>query len=396
MEGVWIMSIKQDGTRVRTAHDLEQKYNLAGMKRAFEQSENVITRVNQILEDFVNTIIGKLDSFEGLEDGYVETYFYSGTPTLENSPTVDWTDKYEYHINDVYYDKESGYVYIFKAMENGYGWEQSKDTDLIKSMALANATNDTKDGSRKIYTSKPKPPYSNGDLWVDEGNIYICQISKPETEVYEEHDFIEASKYEGDTHAIKIGTELVVLKGTVLKVIEDSDFLRVEIEDLDQETKSSIELIKNMLSTIIVDGNGQSMMTQTPDGWKFEMKSILETLNSNSTDIEDIAKDLEGTSAEVENINGAVIELLEKTTYVNIGSWDGKACIELGAKDSKYKVIITNEEMLFTEDSDTPAYIKDGVMKMEKAYVEEELQISTMAWVRRANGHLSFLPKGVN
>lgn len=395
MEGVWIMSIKQDGTRVRTAHDLEQKYNLAGMKRAFEQSENVITRVNQILEDFVNTIIGKLDSFEGLEDGYVETYFYSGTPTLENSPTVDWTDKYEYHINDVYYDKESGFVYIFKAMENGYGWEQSKDTDLIKSMALANATNDTKDGSRKIYTSKPKPPYSNGDLWVDEGIIYICQISKPETEEYEEHDFIEASKYYGDTHAIKIGNELAVLKGTVLKVVEDCDFLRVEIEDLDNNTTSSVELLKNMLSTLVVDGNGQSMMTQTPDGFRFEMQSILDTMNSNTNNIDDINNTLEGTNAEVDNLNGVVNELLKKTTYVNVGERNGKPCIELGAQDSKYKVIITNEEMLFTEDSDTPASISDGTMYMENASIGYNLEIGNMAWVRRSNGHLSFMLKGV-
>lgn len=390
------MSVKQDGTRVRTAHDIEQKYNLAGMKRAFEQSENTITKVNQILQDFVNTIIGKLDSFEGLEDGFVETYFYEGTPTLETKPTTDWAENYETHINDVYYDKSSGKAYIFLSMEEGYEWVQSEDSELIRSMALANATNDTKDSTRKIFVTTPKPPYSNGDLWVDEGNIFICQISKPDTEVYEEHDFIEASKYNGDTHAIKIGTELVVLKGTVLKIVEDTDYLRATIEDLDTGSQSAIELLKNMLSTLIVDGSGQSMMTQTSDGWKFEMKSILETLNNNSTDIENVSKDLEGTSAEVDNINGAVKELLEKTTYINFGTWEGKPCIELGAEDSKYKVIITNEEMLFTEGTDTPAFVKDGVMKMEKANVEEELQISDMAWVNRANGHLSFLPKGVN
>ena len=390
------MSIKQDGTRVRTAYDLEQKYKLAEMRRAFEQSENSITRVNKILQDFVNTVVGTLDSFEGLSDGFITTYFYSGTPSLDGTPSTGWEDGYENHLNDLYYDKETGKAYQFMVEDGVYSWVEVTDEKKINVMAMANATVDTKDHIRRLFVEQPNPPYDNGDLWLKDGVIYSCQISKPGTETYDVHDFILSSEYDGDTLAIKVGNQLEVLKGTVLKVIEDAEFMRVEIDDLDREEKASIELMKNMLATLIKDENGQSMMTQTEDGWSFEMKSILETMTNTSEKLEAVEGTAKDTADALGSVGDVVKRLEEKTAYIHMGQTeDGKPRIELGAEGSGFKVVITNTEILFLEGTHTPASISNETMNIKNANVENTLQIGSLVWVKRANGHISLMPKGV-
>lgn len=382
---------RTDRQGVRTAQDLERKYKLAEIQRAFEQTENSLTKINQILQDFVNTVVGTLDNFEGLSDGHITTYFGSGVPSLDTEPTTAWTDPLENHVNDLYYDKEQGMAYTFTLSEGVFSWVEVTDKKKIEVLALANATTDAKDGFRRIFVEEPKPPYDNGDLWLKDGVIYACQISKPSTEAFESHDFIVSSKYSGDTLAIKIGTELEVLRGTVLKVIEDTDFMRVEINDLDKETTSSIELIKNALSTLITDENGQSMMKQTTDGWVFEMKNILETLTSNSEKVSELEGDSNKAKSDIENMDTLIKQLEEKTTYIRMGSLNGEACIELGSEDSDFRLVITQTKIMFMEGNEAPAYMSNKTMVITKAYIKEQLQIGTMALVKRANGHISFM-----
>lgn len=388
------MSVKQDGSMVRTAQDLERKYKLAEIQKAFEQSEKTITRISQIVQDFVNTVVGTLDNFEGLSDGHITTYFYEGIPTLETEPTISWENPSEEHINDLYYDRDTGKAYTFVNVDGlgTYEWIEVEDKNKVNVLALANATVDTKDHQRRLFLEQPKTPYDNGDLWLKDGVIYACQISKPSTEEYEEHDFIVSSQYAGDTLAIKIGTELEVLRGTVLKVIEDADFMRVEINDLDKETTSSIELIKNALSTLITDENGQSMMKQTTDGWVFEMSNILETLKSNSEKVGELESSTSEVQAKADETEQLVKELEKRTTYISMGETEDKRpCIILGASNSSFKVVITNTEILFMEGKETPAYMTNKTMFINKAVIEKELQIATMSWVKRPNNHISFM-----
>lgn len=387
--------MRQDRQGVRTAQDLERKYKLAEMRKMFELSDNTIVTINKIIENFVNTIVGTLDNFEGVEDGQIATYFYDGTPTLETLPTSAWEDEFENHVNDMYYDREQGKAYTFTMSEGVFSWVEVTDEDKIKVLAMANATRDAEDHKRRIFLEQPLPPYDNGDLWLKDGVIYACQISKPITEVYEKYDFILYAQYSGDTLALKVGTELEVLRGTVLKIIEDTDFLKVELKDLDANTTSNIELLMKSLSTLITDEQGQSMMTQTSDGWQFSMKSYIEKMNSNSDSIEEVKSDVEGTKADVENVASQVKSLEEKTTYINMGTRAGQPCIELGAVDSDFKIIITNTEILFVVGSNVPAYFTNEALCISKAIVENEMQIGSMAWVKRPNKHISFLPKGV-
>lgn len=46
--------MKQDRNGVRTPQDLERKYNFSSLKKAVEQSETGLTKINQELDNFVN------------------------------------------------------------------------------------------------------------------------------------------------------------------------------------------------------------------------------------------------------------------------------------------------------------------------------------------------------
>ena len=379
--------MRQDRQGVRTAQDLERKYKLAEMVKAFELPENTLTRVNQILQDFVNTVVGTLDNFDGLSDGHITTYFSKGFPSID----AEWAEEKEVHVNDLYYDKDTGKGYTFTSSEGVFSWVEIEDENKIKVLAMANATVDAKDGKRRIFVEEPTTPYDNGDLWLKDGVIYCCQISKPSTEVFENHDFIESSKYSGDTLAIKVGTALQVLKGTVLKVIEDTDFMRVEINDLDEETTSFIELTEKALSSLITDADGQSMMVQTGDSWTFDMTSIIERINANTSKTEQLEDGVNEAIGTSEGTKSAVRELEKKTARVNIGSINGQPTIELSAEGSDFKVVITNTEILFMEGTYSPASITNKKLVIKDAQIDRQLQIGTLAWVKRANGHISLM-----
>lgn len=395
--GKGVVIIRQDRNGVRTAQDLERKYNLSALIKAVKVYENTLNKTNTTLEDFIFATIGSLDSLEGIIDGNITTYYHSGVPTMENFPVSTWTaEEYSNHIDDLYYDKDTGYAYVFflDPKTNAYGWERTNARYIIQAMAMANSASDTADGKRRVFTDTPYTPYENGDLWFYEGEIYICQISKTDAETYAEGDFIIATNYTDDTVANQVGDELEVLKGTVLTVKEGVDEFKATVEDRDKATASSIQLLKDMFATLVTDENGQSMMTQEGDKFTFSMKSVLESLNKANQDISSLEGDVDKTSIELENAKEDIANLKPIIDYVTIGSKNGKPTIELGESDSAFKVIITNEQILFMEGTSVPAYVSNKALNIKKAIIEEELQIGGFSWVERSNGNVGLLWKG--
>lgn len=263
---------KQDRGGVRTAQDLERKYDLAsllGIKKAIKQQEIGLTKTETILEDFIKETTKEVESLQAQIDGNITTHFYSGVPTMDNMPASEWED-FESHLGDLYYDKDTGTAYRFIKDGDTYKWLELADNAVSEALALANAAQDTADSKRRVFVVRPTPPYENGDLWFNEGDIYICQISKPETESYEENDFIIATKYTDDTKANKVGKELTVLSGTVLKVIENNDKFSVSVEKEGQPTKSFMEYTSDGLSIgyKINDSWQSGRALITPDAYK--------------------------------------------------------------------------------------------------------------------------------
>lgn len=213
---------KQDANGVRTAQDIERKYDFAsflGLKKNYELMQTGLTKIENELTDMLNAFVINLKNVLDSQSE-VSLWFYSGVPTLQNEPYINWQNKDE-HEGDLYYDKETGNVYQFKCYDENYVWESNVSPDLVQAMALTNAESDTsEDHERKIFINQPTPPYSNGDWWIkDDGSFFICQISKQEGE-FSVDDFINSSNYT-PTIAEQIEDTITVLKGCVTKMTED-------------------------------------------------------------------------------------------------------------------------------------------------------------------------------
>ena len=269
-----------DNVAVRTALDLEKKYNLsklAGQVTNIETNTQDIIHIQKELEDTKNAIIINLG--DTLEDS-VSLWFYEGTPTLSNEPYTDWVTPAD-HYGDLYYDQLTGQV--FKYTSNG--WEQQTDTKLINALALTNADIDVReDHERKVYLTQPSPPYSSGDWWIQEdGTLQICQLGK-ETGDYEENDFIVSTMYTSNI-ATKDNDTIQVISGQVTTIINNNAYIQqnvAELQELVDTNGNSIGTLSNQVTTLQSATSLQinAINTQLENGVE-KLKNSLVTINAN-------------------------------------------------------------------------------------------------------------------
>lgn len=137
------------------------------------------------------------------------------------------------------------------------------------------------------------------------------------------------------------------------------------------KTNSMIEQLSNMIKTLVVGENGQSLMTQTETGWQFDFATVQNTLASHASQLADF------------------------DDHIKFSTFEGEPCIELGEKSTDFKVLITNKRILFQEGSATPTYICDNTLVTENIEVKEEMRQSGWVWKVRSNGNLGLSWKGV-
>jgi phage-related protein len=246
---------KQDRNGVRTAQDLERKYDLAslvGIQKSVENSVEGINKTNKTLEEFMASTLKSIDDIYEQMDGNITTWFYPGVPSLSTLPASEWTTdavKNE-HLGDLYYNQDTGFAYRFAFCDEEYKWIDVLDNDIAEALALANSAQDTADSKRRVFVAQPEPPYDNGDLWFNNGEIFICQIAKASGETFATDDFIIATNYTDDTLATQIGNELEVVRGTVTTIKESQDEFRINLETttklVDQNKQEVDSIIENM------------------------------------------------------------------------------------------------------------------------------------------------------
>lgn len=191
---------KNDRNGVRTAQDLERKYDIKGLKKEISENLYGIKKVDKELTEFIKKTVSDFSEMQAELDGKIETWFYSGEPTLINEPASGWEDL-SVHVGDLYYDTDTGIPYRFKYINDAYIWEEIRDKDTAKALAAANAAKDTADSKRRIFTQTPAPPYDKGDLWFNNKEIYICVDNKTSGE-YVEGDFTIATSYTEKINAV--------------------------------------------------------------------------------------------------------------------------------------------------------------------------------------------------
>lgn len=294
---------RQDRQGVRSPTDIEQKYDLGaigGLKTAVQLNEKGIYNTNQSLVDFTRATTANFEEVKTELDEKAEIWFYSGVPTLENEPASKWSNEdYPLHLGDMYYDQDTGYAYRFNVSEGVYAWEEIKDQDVAAALAKANAASDTADRKRQIFTAQPAPPYDNGDLWIKDLEIYVCQISKVEGESYFEGDFIIATKYTDDTKADQVGDDLTILKGTVTEIRESADSFQIDItqkfETVNAAQKTTEEELKQTAyrfgtESFTVEKSGSELKTAiSEDGMKvYRSGEVMLEANSAGVDAQNL------------------------------------------------------------------------------------------------------------
>lgn len=223
---------KQDSNGVRTAQDIERKYDFAkmfGLEKNVEIQEKGLVQIQNTLNDMLNALyINLKDVLDSQSD--VSLWFYSGTPTDLNLPYSGWLNPAD-HYGDIYYDTNEGKVYQFYELETYtsgtyiYGkhgmWDANANPDLLRAMALTNSEIDTStDHERKVYFATPTVPYSSGDWWIlEDGSLKICQLGRT-TGSYQEDDWIDSANYT-PTIAESFDDMIQVLKGTITTLSED-------------------------------------------------------------------------------------------------------------------------------------------------------------------------------
>lgn len=304
--------MKQDMNGVRTAQDLEQKYNLSAIeeiKKETQKNTQQINSTNNELKDFTTQVTKDLGELQDQIDGNIMTWFLSGVPTLSNPPANEWTTDEEKnnHLGDLYYDKDTGYAYRF-TLENGvYNWLKLTDSDIAEALAIANSAKDIADSKRRVFLEQPNPPYDNGDMWIKDKEIYICQISKAEGEQFAENDFINNLKYTDDTYAIQVGNDLKVVSGTVLEIQND-------VDEYSRTLTKTQTLVNEQGEEIGILNEKYTNIEQTTN-------SLTITVGETSSKANELENEISSTNTNLENNYQEITEKLDN--YVPQNDFDG-------------------------------------------------------------------------
>lgn len=158
-------------------------------------------------------------------------------------------------------------------------------------------------------------------------------------------------------------------------------------------TETDIDTVNRVISNLVVDENGGSLMKQTDDGWVFSMAEIMGQVQQATDDLKTLEGNLDDQGGSIDALQNAVNALETLTSYVRITTKGDEPCIELGNHGS-FKVRITNTSIDFMDGTSIPAHINNQSLKIDKAEVENELAFGKFAFKERDNGNMGLIWKG--
>lgn len=174
---------------------------------------------------------------------------------------------------------------------------------------------------------------------------------------------------------------------------EAMDEITNAINERIETAEMNIGKIEGLISTLVVDSNGGSLMKQTTDGWIFSMGETLAKLQTAVDDIKALEDDFGATVGDVQALQNVVSGLETLTSYIRITTDGDEPQIELGNEGS-FKVLITNTSIKFMDGTTVPAYVSNQSLKIGKAEVEDELVFGGFAFAERSNGNMGLIWKG--
>ena len=218
-------------------------------------------------------------------------------------------------------------------------------------------------------------------------------------------NFLKYYKDDEGNYKLEISADNISLKSSgksVETMLTDAQTSADNAQSTADETGSRVtaaetllQLLADSISMLVTDGNGESLMTQTENGWTFSTGQIQNTIDTTSENLDALTNTVGNVSSTVGILQQAVDDLGILSEYVKITTYEDEPCIELGGTDSDFKLLITNTRIMFMEGTGVPAYINNQSLYIKKAVVEEELQQGEFVWKARSNGNLGLIWKGV-
>lgn len=86
------------------------------------------------------------------------------------------------------------------------------------------------------------------------------------------------------------------------------------------EVRSSLEILKNSIETLVTDENGQSLMTQTGNGWTFNMGAYQTIIDKVTSDITDVKGDVDEVNQLANNASQLANDVATKTASLILPS----------------------------------------------------------------------------
>lgn len=241
---------------------------------------------------------------------------------------------------------------------------------------------------------------SDGQMVVGDSDNYIKYYLDSTDNTYKLEISAQSIKFVGSSNDITgiPDEEVDEMKTDIASALETADTAKntanINATRIN-ETLVDIDSIKNIIASLITGQNGESLMTQTENGWTFSVNNILENLSDLNSGMSDANEELNSMTALIDALNKSVEDLGEYTEYIRFGVDDNdQPCIILGENDSDFKVKITNTAIQFIQGTAVPASISNKKLNITDAEITGGLKQGGFEWRTRSNGNYGLVWKG--
>lgn len=182
---------------------------------------NNVDKIDNNLNNLINQTETTNKNTQDQIGGVIHTNYGYGVPTKENEPAATWVKRgtERFHVNELYYDTNTGKCYRWIEVVNGdskkeYQWYEIVDSSIINALAAASLAQNTADSKCQVFRSVPTAPYNVGDLWFlgSDSDLYICTSAQGPTGSYSSGDWEKATKYTDDTTANTVNERVASLE----------------------------------------------------------------------------------------------------------------------------------------------------------------------------------------
>lgn len=389
-------SIEKLETEKISAEDIEGKYANIDFSNIGKAAFEYLFSASGLIENIVvgdGTITGKLVGVTITGD------LIEGNTIKAEKLVIKGTDGLYYKLNTDGVTTEA---------------EQTNENSLHGSIITAKSITATKisvedlvafDATIGGFNITDSAIYSGVKESVDNTTRGIYLDKEGQVAIGDASNFLKYYKDDEGNYKLEISADSISLKSSgksVETMLTDAQTSADNAQSTADETGSRVtaaetllQLLADSISMLVTDGNGESLMTQTENGWTFSTGQIQNTIDTTSENLDTLTNTVGDVSSTVSILQQAVDDLGILSEYVKITTYEDEPCIELGETDSDFKLLITNTRIMFMEGTGVPAYINNQSLYIKKAVVEEELQQGEFIWKARSNGNLGLIWKGV-